>query len=91
MALSAKNVKRPTIVDRNGAPLVQADGKPYDGCFVLAKVSFWAQDNNHGKAVRASLLGVQFMYDGDSFSAGRVASAEEFEDLTVDDEDDSLV
>lgn len=91
MYINAKNKKRPTVVDRDGSPLVEADGKPYAGCYVLAKIEFWAQQNSNGKAMRASLLGVQFREDGDSFTAGRVASADEFEDLTVGEDDDDLL
>lgn len=88
MALSAKNKKRPTVVDVDATQLAESDGRPYAGCYVIAKVGLWAQQNTHGKAMRASLLGVQFQKDGDSFSAGRVASASEFADLSDGVEDD---
>jgi len=82
MALSSKNKRRPTVVDADASPLTKDDERPYAGCYVVAKVEIWAQQNEHGKAVRCSLLGVQFYRDGDSFSAGRVSSADEFEDLS---------
>ena len=85
MALSASrpvDKGRPTIIDRDKSPLVAADGKPYGGCFVNAIVEFWAQDNSYGKGIRCTLLGVQFLRDGDSFSAGAPPSgADEFESL----------
>lgn len=80
---------RPRIVDQQKNPLVAADGKPYAGCYVNASVEFWPQNNNHGKAVRCELLGVQFLRDGDAFSSGTVPSADDFEALaegaTADD------
>lgn len=81
MALAAKNKKRPTIVDKDKTALVEEDGKPYSGCYVNASVEIWAQDNKWGKGIRASLRGIQFVRDGDAFSAGSVASEDEFEDL----------
>lgn len=80
-ALAAKNKKRPSIVDRDKTPLTEEDGKPYSGCYVNASVEIWAQDNKWGKGIRASLRGIQFVRDGDAFSAGSVASADEFDDL----------
>lgn len=70
----------PTIVDKNRAPLKEADGKPYAGCYVNAIVEIYAQKGeNHG--IRASFSGVQFFTDGDAFSGGKAANAEEFDDL----------
>jgi hypothetical protein len=92
MALSAKNKKRPTVVDKDKTPLTEGDEKPYGGCYVNASVEIWAQDNKWGKAIRASLRGVQFFKDGDQFSAGSVASEDEFDDLGsgAENEDEAL-
>lgn len=81
MALAAKNKKRPSIVDRDKTPLTEEDGKPYSGCYVNCSVELWAQDNKWGKGIRASLRGIQFLRDGDAFSAGSVASDDEWDDL----------
>ena len=80
--VSSRNKSRPTVVDRDRTPLIQADGRPYAGCYVNAIVELWAQDNNFGKRVNASLKGVQFVRDGDRFAGGGVASEDEFDDLT---------
>jgi hypothetical protein len=72
---------RPLVIDQAKNPLTQADGKPYAGCYVNASVELWPQDNKHGKAVRCTLLGVQFVRDGDAFSAGSVASPDDFDDF----------
>ena len=80
MFISANNDNRFTVIDQLRRPLVEADGKPYAGCYVNAKVRLWAQDNKWGKRVNAQCLGVQFFRDGDSFGGGaRVASPEDFE------------
>jgi hypothetical protein len=69
------------VLDGLKNPLVAADGKPYAGCYVNTTVEFWAQDNSYGKGIRCTLLGVQFLRDGDAFSAGSVATPDDFEAL----------
>lgn len=94
MFVSATNAAKPTVTDRDpNEELTQADGKPYGGCFVYGYIELWAQDNDYGKRINASLKGVQFYKDGDAFSGGGVAKVEDFEDLSdlgEDDEDDDL-
>lgn len=80
--ISARNPMRPTVVDADKTPLVEADGKPYAGCYVHAVLELWAQDNNYGKRVNATLMGIQFFRDGDSFTGGGVASDDDFDDVT---------
>lgn len=80
--LNAANKARPAVLDRDCSQLVQADGRPYAGCYVNAVIDIWAQDNNFGKRVNASLGGIQFLRDGDAFAGGVVASAEDFDDLS---------
>lgn len=79
---SAQENAAPTVIDRDRSPLTQRSGRPYAGCYVNASLEFWAQDNAYGKRVNAQLRGVQFLRDGDSFSAGRPASSDEFEDVS---------
>lgn len=88
MYVAASNAARPLVVDRNREELSQADGRPYGGCYVNTSVEIWAQDNDYGKRINASLRGVQFYKDGDSFSGGAPASADEFDDLGDLGEDD---
>ena len=80
--ISARNKVRPTVLDRDKSPLVAADGRPYGGCFVNASLELWAQDNNFGKRINASLKGLQFVRDGDAFSGGGAADPDEFADLS---------
>ena len=84
--VSARNKTRPLIIDRDKAPLNQSDGRPYAGCYVNASIELWAQDNNYGKRINASLRGVQFFKDGEAFAGGGAASSDEFEDLGVEEE-----
>ena len=68
--VAASNETRPTVVNRDKSPLVASDGILYSGCYVNAKVDIWVQDNSWGQRLNTDLLGVQFVKDGDSFSAG---------------------
>lgn len=81
--LSTRSTTRPLIIDRDKTPLAESDGKPYAGCYVNASIEFWAQDNNYGKRVNASLRGIQFFAEGDAFTGGGSASEEEFDDLAA--------
>ncbi len=89
MAISASNKARPTLLDRAKNPLTAADGKPYAGCFVNGIVEFFAY-NNTGNGIAASLKGVQFVKDGDAFGGGAPAMPDDFDDLGVEEEEDSL-
>jgi hypothetical protein len=83
--ISSRNSMRPLVINTDKTPLVESDGKPYSGCYVNASVELWAQDNNYGKRINATLMGVQYFKDGESFSGGGVASEDDFDDLTADD------
>ena len=80
---NASNKARPSIKNRDKTPLVEADGKPYGGCYVNGIVEVWAQANAFGKRVNASLMGIQFVRDGDAFSGSGVAQEDDFEQLEV--------
>lgn len=91
MYISTNSDKRPTVVDRDRTPLTEEDGKPYSGCYVNAIVELWAQDNANGKRINASLCGVQFVKDGDSFGGGSApASEDEFADMSAEGDDNLL-
>jgi Protein of unknown function (DUF2815) len=89
--ISARNPMRPTVVGPAKEPLVEADGRPYAGCYVHVVLELWAQDNNYGKRINATLMGVQFFHDGDSFTGGGVASEDDFDDVTAGATADDLV
>ncbi|SAL47141.1 hypothetical protein AWB74_02108 [Caballeronia arvi] len=81
---------RPIVIDRDKSPLVAADGKPYAGCYVNGTVELWAQDNKFGKGIRATLRGVQFVKDGDAFSAGSPVSEDDFDTIDAPETEDDL-
>lgn len=88
--ISARNKTRPTVFDRDGkTALIQADGRPYAGCYVNAAIELWCQDNSYGKRINASLRGVQFLKDGETFAGGGVASEADFDDLSSEDTADN--
>lgn len=88
--VSTRSTVRPTTVDRKGNVTTIEDGIIYSGCYVLADVEVWAQDNQFGKRINAQILGVQFVADGDSFGGGAQPSApSDFAPLDAEgDEDD---
>ncbi len=77
--INASNKTRPLVIGPQREPLVAADGKPYSGCYVNAILEIWPQDNQFGKRVNASLLGVQFLRDGERLAGGGIAAADDFE------------
>lgn len=89
--VSARSTTRPLVINNDKSPLTEQDGKPYAGCFVNASIELWAQDNNYGKRVNASLRGVQFLRDGDAFAGGGAASEDEFDDISAGATADDLV
>jgi hypothetical protein len=86
--VTSNDKTRPTVIDRDKTPLTSADGRPYGGCFVNAILDVWAQENQYGKRINASLKGVQFVKHGEAFSGGSPASADDFD---VVEEADDLV
>jgi hypothetical protein len=90
MALSAKNGKRPLVIDRDRTTLTEADGKPYAGCYVNASVEFFAYENS-GNGISASLLGVQFLKDGDAFGGGSIATEDDFDELEEGADADDVI
>lgn len=89
--ISSRNQVRPVVLDRDARTELSAqDGKIYAGCYVNAIIDFWAQDNNYGKRVNATLHKVQFFKDGDAFAGGGMSN-EDFEDLAQGADAESLV
>lgn len=87
MSIKASTAKRPLVLDRDRSPLAEDDDRLYAGCYVNAIVELWAQNNQWGKRINANLLGVQFFKDGEPFSDGVTASADDFDAFSVDEED----
>jgi len=80
---------RPLVKDNDTSPIYKPDdelypgkaGRIYSGCFINLLVEFWAQDNSNGKGLRATLLGVQRVRDGDAFGGGSRPRDEDFEEV----------
>lgn len=83
-SLSASNKVRPRLFNKDKSPIVREDGILYSGCFVNAIVDIWAQQNDFGRRINATLAGLQFVADGDRFGGGTVASEDDFD--VLDDE-----
>lgn len=81
---------RPSIVGADTTPLTEKDGKPYAGCVVNGTVEVWAQDNKYGKGIRATLRTVQFVKDGDAFSAGTPVSDDDYEPIEAPETEDDI-
>lgn len=82
MLISASNKNRPTVMDVDGVTqLVQADGRPYPGCFVNIFLDVYADKKNKG--VFAMFEGCQFMRKGDAFGGGAPTPASKFKSFAA--------
>ena len=86
MIVAASNEARPTVLDQDGNEVTAADDVVYAGCYGDMIVRIWAQDNDYGQRVNASLEGFRFREDGEPLSSRRRVTADDFDD--DDDEDD---
>lgn len=69
---------QPTIFDQYGEPVTdkaKITALIYSGCYVNAKVEFWAQDNNFGRRINCTPLGIMFAAEGESFGGGAAPAA----------------
>lgn len=79
--------KKPLVIKRDkSAATPGSPGSPYSGCFVDTQLDFYAQDNQFGKRINATLLIVQFREDGPAFSGGATADVDEMDDLSTSDD-----
>lgn len=80
---------RPLVYDSDKSPIYAADNSLYpgkggrlpSGFYVNMEVELWAQDNKHGKALRATLLGIQRFAVGDAFGGGSQPDPESFGEI----------
>ena len=100
-ALSAHRYQekgRPLVMDTDKSPIYKPNneiyegkgGRLYSGCFVNMQVEFWAQQNDNGKGLRATLLGIQRVRDGDAFGGGAAPSADDFGEIAEGADADDL-
>lgn len=76
----------PAVLDRNKRHLSSAEGRIYGGCYVNAVFEVWVYDNASTGAGN-TLLGVQFVRDGEPFSGASQPSDNDFEDLGSGDDE----
>jgi len=86
--LQTRNAKvQPGVFNKYNEPLTSKgdiERAIYGGCFVHAQVEVWAQDNQYGRRVNCTLLGVMFSGDGASFGGGSSSSSgDDFADLAA--------
>lgn len=82
----------PVVLDRQAARVAEgAAGAPYAGCYVNAQVDVWAQVGKYTRT-NCTLMGVQFVRDGEAFGGGKPADLSKFQALadTGEDEDNGL-
>lgn len=87
MFVKAASKKRVPVVDKDKTPLTEDDDKIYAGCYVNAIIDLWAQNNQYGKRINASLRGIQFDSHGEPFSGTSVARDEDFVDYEEEEVD----
>lgn len=75
MFVSASNTNKPMVVDRSRNPITDAAGF-YSGCYANVLVNFFPFSKAGNNGVGCSLLGVQFVSDGEHLANG--ASVDDF-------------
>jgi len=93
--VSAKSFKQPRILSSEGEECREpeetiegdpVEGKlPYGGCYCNVSIELWGQNNDKGKGLRANILGLKFVKDGEAFGGG---SSERATDDDLDGDDD---
>jgi hypothetical protein len=89
---------RPIVFDTDMSPIYTPDnqlypgkaGRLYSGCYVNAKVEFWAQENDSGKGLRATLQIIQRFKDGDAFGGSSPVKADDFSEIADGADADDL-
>lgn len=77
----------PMVLDRAKNKLEESSGKPYGGCYINVSFDLWVYDKQ-STGTSATLLGVQFVKDGEPFGGSSQPSDKDFEDLSDDGSED---
>lgn len=88
--LKAANNSRPLTLDKKREFVTEDDDVFYAGCYCNALIEFWVMNNAFGKRINANLLGVQFYKEGQPFSSGDKGSADDFDIISDDDDDEEV-
>lgn len=70
----------PKLVGRDRHTVAQSEGLFVSGAFVNALISLWAYDNQ-STGISATLLGVQWVKEGEPFADAPMAAEDDFGDL----------
>ena len=79
--LKARSKTKPTVVDRNGQPILESS-EIYGGCYGRVSFTLFGYNTAGQKGIGAALLAVQKLHDGEPF--GTVGSADDFNDGFTD-------
>lgn len=90
---------RPLVLDNDATPIYHKEtnelmpgkaGRLFAGCYVRGQVEVWAQENRHGKGIRATLLQVQRLRKGDAFGGGAQPEPGVFGAIDDDEDDEAM-
>lgn len=80
---------KPVVLNRQAQAVGPSEpGAPYAGSECIFQVEVWAQYDGKYKRTNITLLGVQFVKDGDAFGGGKPADLSKFQALADTGEDD---
>ena len=87
--------QRPVVIDSDKSPIYMPTGelypgkagRLYSGVVCNLQIEIWAQDNSNGKAIRATLLGIQRVKDAPAFAGGAEPDPDAFEELAEEGDD----
>lgn len=83
---------KPTVKSKFNQDVTEGmAGAPYAGCFNHWAVDIWAQDNQYGRRINATLQGVMFAEDGGAFGGGRPANDSTFASMAAEPSTEDLV
>jgi Protein of unknown function (DUF2815) len=86
---------RPIVFDNDKSPIYKTNnelyegkaGRIFSGCFINMHVEIWAQENNQGAGLRATLQGIQRYGVGPAFGGGRAPNPDDFDELPPEEEE----
>lgn len=78
--INAKSDTKPQLIGTDAQPLppTQENLKMVGGNYVSAIIRPWAQQNEHGRAIRCQLVAVQYLEDGEHFGHAEVDATSVF-------------
>jgi hypothetical protein len=85
--ISMRNKSKPTVQRHVGNGVLQdilpEEGVPYAGSYISVLVDLWAQENQWGKRINATVTGVIFLRHGPAFVGGVPASNDAMQSLAA--------